>query len=320
MIGPALLTVLTFAAALLTFLGLYSILADLYLKDRARVSERLSEEARERRRSRIVRTMPARPAEGATPESGPPPAPAPGAWLEHLIERSGLSLTVGQLFLIAGSAAAVLGVAAFFITGTLLAAVLTAALGFAAPFAFVRIMQKRRMAAMLAQIPDAFELVARVIRAGKTVPQAMRAVSEEIGPPLASEFAYCTEQQDLGLPPELALRDLSDRTGLLEIQIFVVALLVQRQAGGNLSEILENLATIVRDRFRVREKIRVLTSQGRLEAMVLVALPPFMFLAMLYLNPAYALLLLDHPYPLLAVIGGMALGVLWIRRIVRFEF
>lgn len=314
---PTLITILTFVAALLVFIGVYSIASDLYLRDRARVRERIREETRHRGAHRISRSGLFKAGDGEQAAILPG---SPARRIERMIEQSGLKVTPRQLWLMAGLVGGILGMLTGILSGNVLLGAFVAFLAAGFPFAAVRVVQKRRQAALLAQLPDAFDLVARVIRAGKTVPQAMRAVADEFPPPLAAEFTHCTEQQDLGLPPELALRDLAERTGLLEMQIFVVALLVQRQAGGNLAEILENLAGIVRDRFRVREKIRVLTSQGRLEAAVLVALPPLMFLVMSYLNPTYSLVLLDHPYPLMGVLAGMAVGILWIRRIVRFDF
>src|SRR5215831_2903505 len=108
--------------------------------------------------------------------------------------------------------------------------------------------------------------------------QALQAVADEFDTPISTEFAYCYEQQNLGLSPEVAMRDLARRTGLLEIKIFVLALLVQQQTGGNLAELLEKLADIVRERFRMRAKIKALTAEGRLQAIILLALVPLLFL------------------------------------------
>ena len=126
--------------------------------------------------------------------------------------------------------------------------------------------------------------MARVIRAGQTMSQALLAVADEFPPPIAGEFSYCYEQQNLGLSPETAFRDLARRTGLLEIKIFVLALLVQQQTGGNLAELLDKLSAIIRERYRIRGQIKTLTAEGRMQAMVLLALPPGMFLLMLVMN------------------------------------
>jgi tight adherence protein B len=180
--------------------------------------------------------------------------------------------------------------------------------------------QRARLNKMLAQLPDAFDLMARVIRAGQTMSQALQAVADEFEPPLAGEFAYCYEQQNMGLAPEFALRDLARRTGLLEIKIFVLALLVQQQTGGNLAEVLEKLATVVRERFRMRGKIKALTAEGRLQAIVLLGLIPVMFMAILILNRNYGQILLDRPMLLAGMGVSEAVGLLWIRRIINFDF
>jgi tight adherence protein B len=162
--------------------------------------------------------------------------------------------------------------------------------------------------------------MARVIRAGQTMAQGLQAVADEFDAPIAAEFAYCYEQQNLGLPPETALRDLARRTGLLEIKIFVLAVVVQQQSGGNLADLLDKLAAIVRERFRIRSKIKALTAEGRLQAAVLLILPPALFLIILVLNRDFGQVLLDRPNLLLGMLVSEALGALWIRKIVNFDF
>jgi tight adherence protein B len=188
------------------------------------------------------------------------------------------------------------------------------------PLLYVRGKQKARLAKLQAQLPDSFDLMARVIRAGQTLSQALQAVSDEFEAPISAEFDHCYEQQNMGLPPEVALRDLARRTGLLEMKTFVLAVMVQQQTGGSLAELLEKLASIVRDRFRMRAKVRALTADGRLQATVLLALAPLLFIVLLIMNRGYAQVLLDRPM-LLAVTGiAEAAGALWIRKIVNFDF
>ncbi|HVW36776.1 MAG TPA: type II secretion system F family protein, partial [Pirellulales bacterium] len=112
----------------------------------------------------------------------------------------------------------------------------------------------------------------------------------------------------------------AQRTGLIELNIFVVAVIVQRQVGGNLSEILEKLADVVRERYRIRGVIRGLTAEGRLQALILMALPPLLLALMLIVNREYAQLLLERPILLVGMGVFMGLGALWIRKIVNFDF
>jgi tight adherence protein B len=200
------------------------------------------------------------------------------------------------------------------------AAAVGAVVGALGPLTYVRLRQKMRLHKLLSQLPDTFDLMARVIRAGQTMSQALQAVADEFDRPIAAEFSYCYEQQNLGLPPELALRDLARRTGLLEVKIFVLALLVQQQTGGNLAEMLEKLATVVRERFRMWAKIRALTAEGRFQAAVLLTLPPAMFFIILFLNRNYAQVLLDHPLLPVVMLISEGIGALWIRKIVNFDF
>ena len=158
------------------------------------------------------------------------------------------------------------------------------------------------MEKLLSQLPDAFDLMGRVIRAGQTMSQGLQAVADEFAPPIATEFSYCYEQQNLGLSPELAMRDLARRTGLLEIKIFVTAMLVQQQTGGNLAEMLDKLSAIIRQRYRLRGQIKALTAEGRFQAAVLLALPIVMFFVFLVLNPAYEAELLKHPSLIVATL------------------
>jgi len=189
-----------------------------------------------------------------------------------------------------------------------------------APFLYVHLKRKRRLDKMLSQMPEALELMSRAIRAGQTMSQALQAIAQEFEPPIGPEFALCYEQQNLGLPPELAFQDLARRTGLLEIKIFIMAMLVQRQTGGNLSELLEKLAGVVRDRFRLTGKIRSLTAEGRAQAAVLQVMPPVVFGLMMLLNRKYAEILFQHPNYLIGLGVSMALGALWIRKIVNFNY
>src|SRR5262249_30341286 len=161
-------------------------------------------------------------------------------------------------------------------------------------------------------------LMSRVIRAGQTMSQALQAVADEFDAPIAAEFSYCYEQQNLGLSPELALRDLARRTGVVEMKIFVLAMLVQQQTGGNLAEMLDKLATLVRERARMQGRIRALTAEGRFQAFVLLGLPPAMLLLLLVVNRNYIQTLFDYPGLLVGMFVADGLGALWIRRIINF--
>lgn len=319
--NPALLTLFTFLGGVCLVAGIYSILSDLYLRDRSRVGRRVDEEFRTRQREKVrqsplFKNFNELTAEAETEEWG---TPGIRKRFETMVEQSGLSTTPKRLLMIAGAAGLGLGAIAGLIQGVL-AGIVVALVAAAVPLVYVRIKQKARSHKLLTQLPDAFDLMARMIRAGHTMSQSLQGVADEFDAPIAAEFAYCYEQQNLGLDPERALRDLARRTDLIEMKIFVLALMVQQQTGGNLADILEKLASVVRDRFRVLGKIRALTAEGRFQAAVLLAMPPVLFIIILALNRSYGQILFDHPLLLVNVVVLELLGALWIRKIVNFDF
>ncbi|WP_020474688.1 type II secretion system F family protein [Zavarzinella formosa] len=191
--------------------------------------------------------------------------------------------------------------------------------GLIIPWAFVQFKQRQRRERLLNQLPAAFELMARIIRAGQSVPQAFGAVAESFDNPLAGEFANARHQQELGLSAEVVIRELGHRSGVMELRIFSMAMLLQQQTGGNLSEVLDRLAALIRTRLRLRQQVRTLTAEGRLQGITLAVLPALMFVALYLANRRYAQMLLDRPSLLLATGALVCIGLLWIRKIVRFD-
>ncbi len=236
------------------------------------------------------------------------------------LEQSGTKLRMGQVLLISLAAAVVAAAAVFLATRSLVLVVVAGLAAGVLPVIWVQLLRARRLSALLSQLPDAFDLMARTMRAGQTFSQAIQSVAEEAAAPLSLEFAYCYDQQYLGMSTEAALRDLARRTGLLEIKIFVVAVLVHRQTGGNLSELLERLARVIRERYRIAGLLESLTAEGRLQAYIMLALPVLLFTVMYSLNPNYAGTLLQYPILLLITAGFMTAGALWMRKIIRFDY
>lgn len=319
----ALLPLLTFLAVVMGVIAVFSLLADLFLRDQRRVQERLDVEFRNKQRDKAKRSLlfkESDPFSSDALEGARTPRPTLRERLQAMLDQSGMELTQKQLLVWCGGAAAVGGLLFGLMMRHWLYVPVGAALGGLCPMGFVQLKRGSRLEALRRQLSDAFDLMARILRAGQSMPQAMQGVASEFPSPIAEEFAYCSEQQNLGLATEISMRDLARRTGLVEMNIFVVAVLVQRQVGGNLSEILEKLAQVVRQRYKTRGMIRTLTAEGRMQAGVLMALPPLLLLAMLIVNHDYAIVLIEKPI----LIGGMAfcmaLGGLWINKIVNFDF
>lgn len=319
---PVVASLLTFLAVILACVSVVSLVSDLFLRNRSRVSRRLDEEFRRGQRAKAQKSSLFKDLQKLAAEPFGNDPEGPKSWRERLdqtLEQSGLEWSVSRLFTTSAVACIATGLLGLVVRGWLVG-LIAAVVGAAVPFVYLHITRNRRLEALRRQLPDAYDLMARALRAGQTIPQTMQGVADEFTQPIAGEFSYCYEQQNLGLPTESALRDLSRRTGLMEVNIFVVAVVVQRQVGGNLAEMLERLAQMVRERYRIRGSIRTLTAEGRMQAGILMALPPAMFVAMLVLNREYALVLFDYPWLLVGVVVSMGIGALWIRRIINFDF
>lgn len=240
--------------------------------------------------------------------------------LRDLLTESGLAMRPDQLLVACGAVAMLAFLPCVFIGQQWL---LGAALGLAAsplPLVYVAFLRKRRRGKILDQLPEAFELMSRTLRAGQTMSQALQTVADEGAAPISEEFGFCYEQQNLGLSPEAAMRDLSVRTGLLELKIFVMAVMIHRQTGGNMAELLDKLGRVVRDRAKIRGSIKALTAEGAMQAYILMALPPGMLAIMMMINRPYAILLFEYYWLLVAMGVSMTLGWLWMRKIINFDF
>jgi len=318
---PMLLTVLAFVAGFLLIFGVNLLMLDFLTANRQQVRRRLEEEFRERGRQRARRSL--SHAELHDEASGETLSredrPSLGERVEAMVEQSGLNVRPVQLLLLTIGLAAAAG-ALCLMGGSWVLAALGAAGTAVLPILYVAFVRARRMEKLLSQLPDAFDLMARALRAGQTMSQALQSVADEFSAPVAEEFGVCYEQQNLGLSPEAAMRDLARRTGLLEIKIFVLAVVVHRQTGGNLADLLEKLASVIRDRYRIRGIIKALTAEGRLQAIILLALPPLMLMAMFLLNRSYAMVLFQYPIFLVVMFVIMTIGGLWIRKIISYDF
>lgn len=311
------------ASAVAFVAAVYQVVSDLFLRDRARVSERVDVEFLKRKAAGSAAKKKASLFKNLDQVAAARDEAVEPGWRERfetMVEQSGLDVAPGRLLAIAGALAAALGAAGFAARGSPLHAAVAAAAGGAGPIWYVRRLRDARMEKLRSQLPDAFDLMARVVRAGQSLGQAVLGVAEEFPAPISAEFAYCYEQQNLGLSPEVAFRELTRRTGIVELKIFVLAVLVQQQTGGNLSEMLSKLAGVVRDRYRIRGAISALTAEGRMQGWILAAMPPLMFLLLLFLNYDYAAVLFDHGDVLVGTFAAEAVGVLWIRKIVNFDF
>jgi tight adherence protein B len=318
--SPAALSGLAALTVITGILAVSQILSDLFLRDRSRVNDRVDAEFLKKKSEQAKKTPLFKNLGQIAAEVGEDIKPTMKQRFESMVDQSGMDTTPQKVLGIAAISCIACGLVVFLIRRNAFDATLAAGLGGLAPIWQVKRRRDKRIEKLRSQLADAFELMARVIRAGQTLGQALLAVADEFPQPISAEFAYCYEQQNLGLSPEVTFRDLNRRTGIIELKIFVLAVLVQQQTGGNLAELLNKLGAVVRERYLIRGTIQTLTAEGRMQGWILAALPPLMLVLLLILNREYASVHFDHPNLLLGTFGVELLGVLWIRKIVNFDF
>ncbi|MEW5774629.1 MAG: type II secretion system F family protein, partial [Thermodesulfobacteriota bacterium] len=204
----------------------------------------------------------------------------------------------------------------------LAAALPLAATGGYLPLFLLRRAARRRTAALERQLPDVLDLVARALRAGHAFAGALRLAADEFPDPMGPELRTVVEEVNLGLDLDVALAALARRFDLPDLTFFVVSVAIQRDTGGNLAEIVNTIARLVRERFKLHGKVRVLSAEGRLSAGILLALPFLVALAIFALNRGYLGLLAEHPLGRAMValaLGMMAVGILVIRKMVAIK-
>lgn len=248
----------------------------------------------------------------------------PQLWdLSHLLAQSGLSWSLGGLAVRMLGFATVAALVVFAAFESSIFAAVAFIFGASAPYFYVRWKKNRRIQQLESQLPDAIDLIARAVRAGHPLSAGLRMASEEAPEPLASEFRITFEEQRFGLPFEEALLGLGDRVEVVDIRILITAILVQREVGGNLSEILETISETMRARFNLKRQVRVYTAQGRMSGYTLAALPIFVGAVISLINPDYMQTLFQDPLGQAMLAGAVILqgiGFLWIRRIVNIRF
>lgn len=318
-------SMLVFFAVFAMTMAVYSVIRDVITKDKRRISNRIEEDFRAQQRKQVMNSPLFKESKKniiATEELDDFSLPKVSleTRIEELILQSGSNMTRKDLLWQSLGFSFGLSFTSFLLFRSIFLSSATFIAGLVGPVFRLSVLRKLRQDKLRSQLPDAFDLMARVVRAGQTINQAIMAVADEFPKPIAEEFSYCFEQQNLGLSPETAVRDLARRTGVLELRIFVTALIVQQQTGGNLAEIIDKLSNLIRQRFRIMGQIKTLTAEGRFQAMILIALPILLFFTLLLLNPEYEMQLLEHPVLIYLTLTLMTFGALWIRKIINFDF
>jgi tight adherence protein B len=190
------------------------------------------------------------------------------------------------------------------------------------PLLWLMFRRKRRFKKFAKQLPDALELISRALRAGHSLASGFNLVAEEMTAPISTEFRKAFEEQNLGIPLDQALDGMTERMPNLDLRFFATAVILQRTTGGDLAEILDKIGRLIRERFQIWGQVQALTGEGRLSGIVLLALPPFLFVAVWRLNPDYVLPLFTDPIGKKMLLGAVVmqiLGALVIRKIVNIR-
>lgn len=313
---------LAFLAGFLAVLAVNFQLADLDARRRTAIRDQLEDEIRHEQRERARLGMEHLPASKSKDELemlSLSPATMRER-LEFFLAQAGVSLKPTQLILLSLFAAVAVVITLGIVLQRWLPAAALTPIAAYLPWLIISIKRRRRLDRLQGQLADVFDMMARILRSGQTISQALQAVADEFPRPAAEEFGYCFEQQNLGLSPAIALRELTRRTGLLELKIFVLAVAVHRQTGGNLAELLDKLAAIIRDRYRIKGMIKSMTAEGRFQAIILLALPPLLLAGVTVINNSYAMILFRYPALILGMFGLMSVGAVWMYRIIHFDF
>jgi tight adherence protein B len=246
----------------------------------------------------------------------------PASDLRRVLSQADLPWTPGRVFLMAAGAAMVAGYAVYSQAGATALALIAALPAAAAPFAYVLRKRKARFRLFLQKLPDAIDLMVSALRAGNSTMGALGIVANDAPEPIRREFRTCFDEQSYGVDMRSAMGNMVDRVPLPDVRIITTAILIQKESGGNLAEVLDKTAEVIRDRFRVQDQIRVHTAQGRITGGILTALPIGIGVLLSFSNPAYLTLLFTEPlgHKMLAAGAVMnVIGWLLIRKIVNIE-
>jgi len=245
-----------------------------------------------------------------------------GTALGRWIEQSGMKLSISGVLLMSVAVGVFCAILVTMLTRSPFGIPAGFAIGCALPFMFLKFKRTKRLRAFEEAFPEALDLIARALKAGHAFATGLKMAADELSEPVGPEFRKTFDEQNFGLPLKDALENLTLRIPILDVRFFSTAVLIQRETGGNLSEILENLAHVVRERFKILRQVRVYTAHGRLTGYVLLALPAVLSVALMFINPDHMnMLFREHigQILLMAAIIMQTIGYIWIKQVVKIE-
>ena len=241
---------------------------------------------------------------------------------QKTLSQAGMQLRAGNFLMLCAGVGVLVAALVFIYSRSPAIAWAGMFIGFLLPYSFVSYRRNKRFEKFEELFPEAIDTLARAVRAGHAFTTALEMISDEVAEPVASEFRKLYEEQKFGMPVRDALVNLTERIPLVDVKFFVTAVMLQRETGGNLAEILDNLSYVIRERFKIQRQVRVYTAQGRLTMALLMGMPPIIVTIMLTLNPAFIRPLFTDPIGHGLLSAGIALqtiGYFVIRRIIRIQ-
>jgi tight adherence protein B len=243
--------------------------------------------------------------------------------IQKTLSQAGMKLRAGNFLGVCALTGIVAGIAALMVSKNNPAVAWFAMLvGLILPYSSVSFRRNKRFEKFEELFPEAIDTLARAVRAGHAFTTALEMISDEVAEPVGSEFRKLYEEQKFGMPVRDALLNFADRIPLVDLKFFVTAVMLQRETGGNLAEILDNLSYVIRERFKIQRQVRVYTAQGRLTMGLLMAMPPIIVTVMVVLNPSFIHPLFADPIGHTLVVAGICLqtiGYFVIRKIIKIQ-
>jgi tight adherence protein B len=244
------------------------------------------------------------------------------AEIQKMLAQGGLGIKAGNFLGVCIVAGIVSTIAAYVVSKRVEVAWVALLVGFVLPYSYASFKRQKRFNKFDELFPEAIDTLARAVRAGHAFTTALEMITNEISEPVAGEFRQLYEEQKFGMPVRDALLNLTERMPSVDVKFFVTAVMLQRETGGNLAEILDNLSYVIRERFKIQRQVRVYTAQGRLTMALLMGMPPIIVVVMMALNPSFIRPLFSDPIGHTLLVGGITLqtvGYFVIRKIIRIQ-
>lgn len=242
--------------------------------------------------------------------------------IQKTLAQAGMSMRAGNLLglsILTGIAAAIV----FYVFGKRMEVAWVGLLiGFIGPYAYASIKRTKRFEKFEELFPEAIDTLARAVRAGHAFTTALEMITSEVAEPVAGEFRQLYEEQKFGMPVRDALLNLTERVPLVDVKFFVTAVMLQRETGGNLAEILDNLSYVIRERFKIQRQVRVYTAQGRLTMAFLMGMPPVVVGLLMVMSPEFVKPLFNDPIGHTLLVAGLTLqtiGYFVIKKIIKIQ-